>query len=1052
MPALSDLNLNKQLYRESVSSDGDYYTPESLSGVVSSGSSSLSSETVPESITSGELLGNLIMVDGFIRSKGYIANTSGWTINADGSVEFDSGYFRGDITGASGTFSGTLTGGSLNIPDITTASSFHVDVSGNTWWGTNIATGYATAPAKILATGAATFTNVSITGGTVNWSTVAGTTNAPANNATVGADWSTNLSNIPNTLASPAGDGLYLSSTYLGYYKSSVWTSYIKNDGSFYFAGDAGSHIDWNVTTPATMTIAGALSTTTGSVIATTYLSGLVGLANTNVAAQGWTSTLVFSSTDYNTIAWAAGAFTTAGGTAYSIDAGNTGNMAATTYIYLDTAVSTTVLQTTTTAATANGSGKVLIAVAKPNTDTTSDASVQVFGGTGGEILFVDNIAANSASTNEFVSNTAQIANLIVTNAKINDLAVSKLTAGTITSQAITLAVSGGAGDVKIQAGKTDFGDTTNGFILGIDDSDSDTAKFEIGNSTKYLTWDGSTLDATGLAYNVVRLAGETIDTSSYPAPVFIAKESDTNIASGDIYSQTTTDNYLECYSSLYGTITQSFDVLTDVNYNINKITGVKLKFSKTGSPTGVMPIEIREAAGYGNSYQMTTIASGTIDPATFDGTETEYTITFSSAADIVPGRSYLVLIGKPSTSSNSSNYVRVYYTQNVNYNTGYMSGGADAANLTLFPNYSLYFKVVGERDVKTVIIDKVYNIDTAYTNSFQVDGLAVSSGDEDDNIKVRTEGICDGFTGLVSGRKYYYNTTTTYIPAQQTATNTSLILGQAGGSDYKKIGQTFKYIADSNYPTFYSIKVNLSKTGTPSDNVVCKLYKYNNSYTVPTALYTADNVIAGGSVTGSEAEYEFLFSDVALSDRQTYYLELTRSGDSDASNYFRVYYNSNNNLYQNGSLYYNSSGTTMDVQNYDMKFIVTYIPEDTIGYLSTAPNSTYEILVGNAISATEMEIIKTPSFKTRQTLTSGTIYYAYSDGWVTAYGSGATNTYENITGYTDSEPLPTTVAAKFSASTNVFGGISFPVKKGDYYKFVQSGDDTVLAYFNPNN
>jgi len=165
MPELSDLNLNKQLYRESVSSDGDYYTPESLSGVVSgssSSSSSSSSETVPESITSGELLGNLIMVDGFIRSKDYIANTSGWTINADGSVEFDSGYFRGDITGASGTFSGTLTGGSLNIPDTTTASSFHVDTNGNTWWGTNIATGYATALAKILATGAATFKSATI--------------------------------------------------------------------------------------------------------------------------------------------------------------------------------------------------------------------------------------------------------------------------------------------------------------------------------------------------------------------------------------------------------------------------------------------------------------------------------------------------------------------------------------------------------------------------------------------------------------------------------------------------------------------------------------------------------------------------------------------------------------------------------------------------------------------------------------------------------------------------------------------------------------------------
>jgi len=810
--------------------------------------------------------------------------------------------------------------------------------------------------------------------------------------------------------------------------------------GSGIFIGKDGSDYEFRVGDPNAKYL--HYDGATGFNLNGVYISQavLASLAQgTALEIQQWQFTGVFSATDNDTVAWTAGTLTTSDGSSYAIDAGATGNMVATTYIYFSLINSTTVLQTSATASTAVGAGKILICVAN-NVASGKDAEFQVFGGTGGlsKLITADNIAADTITANEIAANTITA----------NELTISQLSAiaadlGTITAGNITLNSSG-----YIKGGQSGY-NAGAGFFLGYNSS---AYKFSLGDQTKYLTWDGSTLDATGLAYNVVRLAGETIDTSSYPALVFIAKESDTNIASGDIYSQTTTDNYLECYSSLYGTITQSFDVLTDVNYNINKITGVKLKFSKTGSPTGVMPIEIREAAGYGNSYQMTTIASGTIDPATFDGTETEYTITFSSAADIVPGRSYLVLIGQPSTSSNSSNYVRVYYTQNVNYNTGYMSGGADAANLTIFPNYSLYFKVVGERDVKTVIIDKVYNIDTTHTNSFQVDGLAVSSGDEDANIKVRTDGICDGFTGLVSGRKYYYNTTTTYIPAQQTATNTSLILGQAGGSDYKKIGQTFKYIADSNYPTFYSIKVNLSKTGTPSDNVVCKLYKYNNSYTVPTALYTADNVIAGGSVTGSEAEYEFLFSDVALSDGQTYYLELTRSGDSDASNYFRVYYNSDNNLYQNGSLYYNSSGTTMDVQNYDMKFIVTYIPEDTIGYLSTAPNSTYEILVGNAISATEMEIIKTPSFKTRQTLTSGTIYYAYSDGWVTAYGSGATNTYENITGYTDSEPLPTTVAAKFSASTNVFGGISFPVKKGDYYKFVQSGDDTVLAYFNPNN
>jgi len=274
MPELSDLNLNKQLYRESVSSDGDYYTPESLSGVVSgssSSSSSSSSETVPESITSGELLGNLIMVDGFIRSKDYIANTSGWTINADGSVEFDSGYFRGDITGASGTFSGTLTGGSLNIPDTTTASSFHVDTNGNTWWGTNIATGYATALAKILATGAATFKSATIGNWTVNTTSIyTGTEDHSGYTANAG----------DMTLYSDGSDASIHANQF-----------YIDNTGSIYATNGAFT---------GTLTIGGRLATIIGGAINANgdYINNLIN-ARIDTDTKTILSDFNFGTTDY---------------------------------------------------------------------------------------------------------------------------------------------------------------------------------------------------------------------------------------------------------------------------------------------------------------------------------------------------------------------------------------------------------------------------------------------------------------------------------------------------------------------------------------------------------------------------------------------------------------------------------------------------------------------------------------------------------------------------------------------------------------------------------
>lgn len=260
-------------------------------------------------------------------------------------------------------------------------------------------------------------------------------------------------------------------------------------DTAKFYIGDGTNYLEWD---GSTLTIEG----TVGGSVSADDLTGTVGLDNTNVAAQGWTFTGTFTASDANTVAWGAGTFTTAAGTNYSISGNNTGNMTARTYIYLDIGTSTTELQTTTNAATAIGSGKVLIAVAEDSSDV---AEFIVFGGRGDKSILVDHIAANSSSTNEFVSNTAQIANLVVTNAKINDLAVSKLTAGTISSQSIVLGVSGGSGDVEIRSGiaSGDFDNSgaASGFILGVDDSDSDLAKLYVGNATDYMEFDGSTFE-----------------------------------------------------------------------------------------------------------------------------------------------------------------------------------------------------------------------------------------------------------------------------------------------------------------------------------------------------------------------------------------------------------------------------------------------------------------------------------------------------------------------------------------------------------------------------
>lgn len=75
-------------------------------------------------------------------------------------------------------------------------------------------------------------------------------------------------------------------------------------------------------------------------------------------------------------------------------------------------------------------------------------------------------------------------------------LNVNKLTAGSITSKTITLEVSDGTGDVEIRAGIAtgDFANSgaASGFIIGIDDDDSNKPKFFIGSEKQYLQFDGT--------------------------------------------------------------------------------------------------------------------------------------------------------------------------------------------------------------------------------------------------------------------------------------------------------------------------------------------------------------------------------------------------------------------------------------------------------------------------------------------------------------------------------------------------------------------------------
>ena len=163
-----------------------------------------------------------------------------------------------------------------------------------------------------------------------------------------------------------------------------------------------------------------------GSVI----VPGTVGSAALNLADRGWIQTCAFSVTDLNTIAWGAGSFIAADGTTYSIGAGNTGNMAARTYIYLDIAVSTTAYQVTTTASTAVGAGKVMIGTAINGTD---EAEFELFvAGVGGSNINASQIVAGSITANEIAASTITAGKISVTSLSAIQANMGDITSGTM--------------------------------------------------------------------------------------------------------------------------------------------------------------------------------------------------------------------------------------------------------------------------------------------------------------------------------------------------------------------------------------------------------------------------------------------------------------------------------------------------------------------------------------------------------------------------------------------------------------------------------------------
>jgi len=377
-------------------------------------------ETEQSSIDGASL--NNIWIDTYIKSRNYQPKIQGFHLDGKtGYIECMKLYVG----------NGGIIGGSLDIPNITTTNSFHVESDGDTFWGctsANFTADNDNANAYILKTGVAKFQNVIL--------------------------------------------------------ENSVTLRDIQS----------GSEI----------------------------------------AIQGWQQNMTFSATVDDSLTHTAGTITLLDGTTYSIDTQTWINISSLFYVYLDINVSTTSLQATYASANAVGSGKILIAVASNSSDITSTLTYQVFGGKGGINLSVDNISANSASTNEFISNTAQIKDLIVTNAKIGNLNAGKITTGElVVARTQAKCTDANADQTSANNQGVSWLDEASGSVLPVAntaakctdaDADETQAALTAGANIDNAKADGTTLISGGYIntgiitatnINTGTLTGRTVQTSS---------------------------------------------------------------------------------------------------------------------------------------------------------------------------------------------------------------------------------------------------------------------------------------------------------------------------------------------------------------------------------------------------------------------------------------------------------------------------------------------------------------------------------------------------------
>lgn len=155
-----DLGFDKSLTKALLSQQGSIDVTPELINAFTQGTSA-------KSLLAGELISSLEQQTGVVFSgKTAFDNAQdGYRLGIDVTDDLVK-FYIGNTTnylnwdGSTLTIAGSISASAIDIPDNVTANSFHVNSSGDAWWG---AAAIESATAKVLKTGIATFTDVTIT-------------------------------------------------------------------------------------------------------------------------------------------------------------------------------------------------------------------------------------------------------------------------------------------------------------------------------------------------------------------------------------------------------------------------------------------------------------------------------------------------------------------------------------------------------------------------------------------------------------------------------------------------------------------------------------------------------------------------------------------------------------------------------------------------------------------------------------------------------------------------------------------------------------------------